>query len=66
MTNDDDAMRRAAQRLLSEGYATPAELANAMGRSRQAVLYWAKGIGWKQARERRIKVRLAELTRLYG
>ena len=54
--------QRAAIRLLSEGYDTPAEIANALGRSRQIVLHWSRGTGWQEARAARIKRRLEILT----
>jgi predicted transcriptional regulator len=53
--------KRAAIRLLSEGYATPAEIANALGRSRQIVRHWAQGTDWEQKRTNRIKARLDRL-----
>jgi hypothetical protein len=57
--------KRAAIRLLSEGYATPAEIANALGRSRQIVLHWSRGTDWQQKRTNRIKARLDRLIASY-
>lgn len=57
-TDDDDAVRAAAQELLRQGEATPAEIANTLNRSRQSVRYWAGGIKWQEARARRVAARL--------
>jgi DNA-binding CsgD family transcriptional regulator len=62
MTKEEERIQRAAVRLLAEGYATPAEIANALGRSRQIVRHWAAGTDWKRAREARLKRRLEVLT----
>jgi Putative ATPase subunit of terminase (gpP-like) len=62
MANTDERTRKAAIRLLSEGYATPAEIANILGRSRQIVLHWSKGTDWQKVRTERISRRLARLA----
>ncbi len=49
----DPNVRRAVLRLLSQGKASLAEVAEIAGLSRQIVRYWAKaaGIDWKAARK---------------
>jgi Homeodomain-like domain len=60
MTTEEQT-RCAVVQLLKEGYATPAEIATEIGRSRQIVRYWGKGIDWQEARAKRIKARLKAL-----
>jgi hypothetical protein len=48
---DPDAVKRAAQQLLSEGLATYAEVATISGRSRQIVRYWARELDAESARQ---------------
>lgn len=55
MTNDtnterDAVARKAAQALLSQGLATPSEVARLAGVSRQLVNHWAREIDWRKAR----------------
>jgi transposase len=59
---DLERTKRAAIRLLSEGYATPAEIAKILGRSRQIVLVWSRGTNWQKVRTERIKRRLERLA----
>lgn len=53
MTNDDSTKRMAIY-MLKNGHATPAEVANLFGRSRQIVLHWSKGTDWRSARAARL------------
>lgn len=48
----DPEMRRAAVAMIARGEASPAEVADAWGISRQIVHYWIKaaGIDWKRQR----------------
>lgn len=53
-TEKDAAARKAAQKLLAQGLASPAEVARLAGVSRQLVNHWAKAIEWRKAREARL------------
>jgi hypothetical protein len=61
MTDQEERLQAAVVRMLREGYATPAEIAKAIGRSRQIVRYWGEGTGWEAARQARIMSRLKSL-----
>lgn len=52
----DPDLRRAAVALMSRGEYTPAEIAEALGLSRQIVGYWARaaGVNWKKVRTDRL------------
>lgn len=47
----DDRARAAAVKLLSQGLASPSEVAQLAGVSRQLVAHWSRGINWRRARD---------------
>lgn len=50
----DEAAHRAAMSLLRNGHASPSEVAQLAGVSRQLVNYWAADIDWRKARSGRL------------
>jgi hypothetical protein len=53
-TKRDNPERAAAVALLTRGEATPAQVAELAGVSRQVVDYWARGIDWRKALNARL------------
>lgn len=55
-TTPNDATRDRALRLLRNGLASPSEVAEIAGESRQLVYYWIKsaGVDWQEARRARL------------
>lgn len=62
-TEKDAAARRAAVKLLTQGLATPSEVAKLAGVSRQLVNHWAREIDWRKARSAQLTKAWRKLTR---
>lgn len=69
MTRDnstkDDVARAAALKLLATGQATPSEVAELAGVSRQVVAYWidAAKLNWRKARRARLAAEWRKIAR---
>lgn len=54
MTTQDNHIRDKARKFLERGIASPSEVAELAGVTRQLVYYWASDIDWRKARQNRL------------
>jgi hypothetical protein len=51
MTTDNSTCRKRVRRFIIRGLASPSEIADASGVSKQLIGYWIRDIDWRKARK---------------